>query len=65
MERVIRRLGTFASASAWAVRSTIRSWKENCHAPRSPRAGATKPAAISDRMVLRERRSSFSTSRTP
>jgi hypothetical protein len=28
-ERVIRRRGTFAEASACAVRSTIRSWNEN------------------------------------
>ncbi len=65
IERMIRRGGMLASASACAVRSTIRSWKENRHAPRGPRAGVTKPAAINDRIVLRDRRSSFSTSRTP
>ena len=64
-ERVIRRAGTFASASACAVRRTMRSWKENCQAPREPRAGATKPAAISDRIVPRDRRSNRSTSRMP
>src|SRR5471030_888777 len=62
---VMRRCGTWASASACAVRSTMRSWKENRHALRGPREGETKPAAISVRMVLRGRRSSFSTSRTP
>ena len=35
------------------------------HALRGPRAGETKPASISARIVLRGRRSSFSTSRTP
>src|SRR5262249_18483420 len=64
-ERVMRRWGTLASASACAVRSTIRSWKEKRHALRGPRVGETNPAAISARMVLRGRRSSFSTSRTP
>ena len=65
MDRAIRRLGTFAAHSSWAVRSTIRSWKENCQAPRGPRPGVTNPAWTSERTVLRGRRRSFSTSRTP
>src|SRR5438046_1380639 len=64
-DRVIRLCGTFASASACAVRSTIRSWKEKRQALRGPRAGETNPAAINARIVLRGRRSNFSTSRTP
>ena len=32
---------------------------------RGPRAGETNPAPINARMALRDRRSSFSTSRTP
>src|SRR4051812_12539677 len=64
-ERVMRRCGTFASASVCAVRSTIRSWKENRQAPRAPREGDTKPASTRARIVLRDRRSIFSTSRTP
>src|SRR5438552_8879799 len=62
---VIRLCGTFASASACAVRSTIRSWNENSHALRGPRAGDTNSAAINARIVLRGRPSSFSTSPTP
>jgi hypothetical protein len=63
-ERVMRAGGTFAAASACAVRSTIRSWNENSQVLRGPRWGATKPALISARIVLRGRRSSFSTSAT-
>jgi hypothetical protein len=61
----MRRCGTLALASACAVRSTIRSWNVNCHAPRGPRDGVTNPAAIRARSVLRGRRRSFSTSLTP
>jgi hypothetical protein len=61
-ERVMRAAGTFDAASACAVRSTIRSWNENSQVLRGPRAGATKPALTSARIVLRGRRSSFSTS---
>ncbi len=64
-ERVMRRCGTCASASAWAVRSRIRSWKENIHVLRGPRAGFTNPAATKARMALRGRRSNLSTSWTP
>src|SRR5712691_4487504 len=64
-ERVIRFAGTLAAASAWAVRSTMRSWNENRNVLRGPRAGETKPALTRLRIVLRGRRSSFSTSRTP
>src|SRR6266581_2170147 len=64
-ERVIRFAGTLAAASAWAVRSTMRSWNENRNILRGPRAGETKPALTRLRIVLRGRRSSFSTSRTP
>src|SRR5712691_1340383 len=64
-ERVIRFAGTLAAASAWAVRRTIRSWNENRKVLRAPRAGETKPALTRLRIVLRGRRSSFSTSRTP
>jgi hypothetical protein len=31
-DRVMRARGTFAAASAWAVRRTIRSWNENSQA---------------------------------
>ena len=65
IDRAIRLVDTFAAASACAVRSTMRSWKENCHALRGPRVGETKPARTSVRIVLRERRSIFCTSRTP
>src|SRR6185369_11550194 len=64
-ERVMRLAGTLAATSACAVRSTMRSWNEKRHALRGPRAGETKPASIRARMVLRGRRRSFSTSRTP
>src|SRR6185503_19815021 len=64
-ERVMRLAGTLAATSACAVRSTMRSWNENRHALRGPRAGETKPASIRARMVLRGSRRSFSTSRTP
>ena len=57
-DRVIRRFGTFAEASAWAVRSTIRSWNENSQALRGLRAGETNPASTRLWMVLRGRRSS-------
>src|SRR6185436_20761033 len=56
---------TRAAASAWAVRSTIRSWNEKRSVLRGPRLGVTKPASTSARIVLRGRRRSFSTSRTP
>src|SRR5687768_11100104 len=62
---VMRRAGTCAVTRDWAVRSTIRSWKEKRQALRAPRAGATKPAATSARMVSRGRRSRRSTSPTP
>ena len=61
----MRRCGTCAGASACAVRSTIRSWNENSQALRGPRAGDTNPASTRLWMVLRGRRSSRSTSRTP
>src|SRR5207245_2684905 len=62
---VIRLGGTFAAASACAVRSTIRSWNENRYDLRGPRSGDTKPALTRLRIVLRGSRSSRSTSRTP
>src|SRR6185369_15637576 len=61
----MRALGTFASANACAVRSTMRSWKEKRWLLRTPRAGDTKPAATNARMVLRGRRRRRSTSSTP
>src|SRR6185503_14824619 len=64
-DRLIRFAGTRAAASAWAVRSTIRSWNEKRSVLRGPRLGVTKPASTSARIVLRGRRRSFSTSRTP
>src|SRR6266704_1451836 len=64
-ERVIRFAGTLAAASAWAVRRTMRSWNEKRNVLRGPRAGETKPALTRLWIVLRGRRSSFSTSRTP
>jgi hypothetical protein len=64
-ERVIRRCGTCASASACAVRNTIRSWNEKRQLLRAPREGDTNPAETSERIALRERPSSRSTSRTP
>src|SRR3954468_9012913 len=63
--RAMRLGGTFAVASACAVRRTIRSWKEKSHALRGPRTGETKPALTSVRIVLRGRCSSFCTSRRP
>jgi hypothetical protein len=62
---LMRRAGTFAATSDCAVRSTIRSWNENRHALRAPRAGATKPAVTRARIVSRGMRSSLSTSPTP
>src|SRR5581483_1853082 len=64
-DRVIRRAGTLAAASACAVRSTIRSWNEKSSERRGPRAGDTNPAFTRLWIVLRERLSSRSTSRTP
>src|SRR5678815_375547 len=64
-DAVMRRAGTLAIVSACAVRRAIRSWNEKRQALRGPRAGETKPAATSERMVLRGSCSSFSTSRTP
>ena len=48
-------------------RSTIRALIDAgfVSPARGPRAGETNPASISARMVLRGRRNSFSTSRTP
>jgi len=54
-DRVMRRCGTFASTSACAVRSTMRSWNVKRHVLRAPRAGETKPAFTSARSVLFER----------
>src|SRR5439155_6726223 len=62
---VSRRVGTFAAASACAVRSTMRSWKEKSQRLRGPCSGVTKPAATKARMVARGTRSSRSTSATP
>ena len=64
-ERVMRLFGTLAAASACAVRSTIRSWNENCQLRRGPREGVTNPARTSARMVLRGSRRSRSTSCKP
>ena len=50
--------------SARAVRSTIRSWKENRYAA-AGRAPAYEPGVDQRPIVLRDRRSSLSTSRTP
>src|SRR5215469_10591724 len=60
----MRRAGTFASLSAPAVRSTIRSWKEKRYSRRAPRAGLTKPALMRLRVVSGESRRTRSTSRT-
>src|SRR5688572_29445214 len=64
-ERVIRLAGTLAAASACAARIRMRSWNEKRHALRGPRAGETKPAFTRLWIVLRGKRSSLTTSRTP
>src|SRR5580658_463050 len=63
-ERRMRRCGIFASMSARAVRSTIRSWNEKRYSRRGPRAGCTNPARINLRVVSGASRRTRSTSRT-
>src|ERR1700680_5156076 len=63
-ERRMRFLGIFASMSARAVRSTIRSWKEKRYSRRGPRAGWTNPARMRLRVLSGASCRTRSTSRT-
>ena len=65
IERLIRRCGTFAAAQRLRGAQHDQVLERELPARRGPRAGETKPASTSERIVLRGRRSSLSTSRTP
>ena len=65
IDLVMRRWGTFAVDQRLRGAQHDQVLERERHASRGPRAGETKPAAIKARIVLRGRRSSVSTSRTP